>query len=309
MTETTTSHDHDHGLAEGNESRIRIALIITGLFLLAEVVGGFWSGSLVLLADAGHMLVDFLALGLAWIGFRVARRPADEKRSFGYHRFPVLAAYTNGLSLFFITAAIIYEAVNRIIEPPEDILGGVLLVVASAGLLANIVCYAILSLGKSQNINVRSAALHVLGDLLGSVAAIAASVIIMATGWKLIDPILSVAVCLLILHSAWKIVAKSGHILMQGTPDNIHLEELRAQILIDVPDLVDVHHIHVWELSEGKPVISLHARIRPEKNSVTILPQIKQALRNRFDLSHSVVQIEFGEESCPTDDDSSDTHG
>lgn len=304
MTESASpqpahGHGHSHGVDESNENRILWALIVTGLFLLAEVVGGFVSGSLVLLADAGHMLVDFLALLLAWIGFRIARMPPDEKRSFGYHRFPVLAAYTNGIALFFITVSISYEAVNRLIDPPEEILGGVLMGVAIAGLVANLVCYLLLTAGRSDNINVRSAALHVLGDLLGSVAAIAAAIIIMLTQWKPIDPILSVVVCLLILNSAWKIVSRAGHILMQGTPFGLDINEVQSQVKEAVPEVEDVHHIHVWELAEGKPIISLHARISKDENASEVLDRIKTTLREHFDLKHSVVQLEEHEVSCP----------
>lgn len=292
-------HGHSHNVEEGHEWRVQVALVITGLFLLAEVIGGFVAGSLVLLADAGHMLVDFLALGLSWLGFRIARRPPDPKRSFGYHRFPVLAAFTNGLALFFICAGIFYEAVDRLIQPPEQILSSVLLGVAIAGLVANVLCYVVLVGGESENINIKSAALHVLGDLLGSVAAIAAALIIMWTGWTPIDPILSVVVCILILRSAWKIVSQAGHILMQGTPPGLDVDNVKDKLLSSVPELDNIHHVHVWELTEGKPVISLHARLRDNVELSVVLPRIKAELRNQFDLDHSVVQVESSGDHCP----------
>jgi cobalt-zinc-cadmium efflux system protein len=298
-SEVHSHHDHGQSVDQGNETRVLVALCLTGLFLLVEVVGGILAGSLVLLADAGHMLVDFLALGLAWVGFRVARRPADQKRSFGYHRFSVLAAFVNGVALFFISAGITYEAVARLISPPEVILGDLMLGVAGAGLLINLICYLILTQKSSDNINVKSAALHVLGDLLGSVAAIAAAVIILFTGWTPIDPILSVLVCLLILRSAWVIVARAGHILMQGVPPGLDAEQLRVELRAAVPELSDVHHIHIWMLAESKPIVSLHAKVRESSDFSQVLIQIKQILCERFDLTHSAVQLEGEQQNCP----------
>jgi cobalt-zinc-cadmium efflux system protein len=195
----------------------RIALVLTATFMVVEVIGGILSGSLALLADAGHMLTDTMALTLAAVAFGVSARPADSKRSYGYHRFQILAAFVNGLSLLLIVGWILIEAVRRLISPP-DVMGKTMLIVASAGLLVNIVAFIILHGGDRENLNIRGAALHVAGDLLGSIAAIVAAIVIIFTAWMPIDPILSVVVALLILRSAWYLVKRSAHILLEGAP-------------------------------------------------------------------------------------------
>ena len=194
-------HHHTHSHADpsgGNEKRILWAMALTGSFMFAEVIGGILSGSLALIADAGHMLTDFAALALSWAAFRASRRPNDTKRTYGYHRFQVLAAFVNGLTMVLIVGWILFEAVRRLMEPVE-ILAGPMLVIAALGLVVNIIAFAILHSGAKENLNMQGAALHVLGDLLGSVGAIAAAGIILWTGWTPIDPLLSVLVALLIL--------------------------------------------------------------------------------------------------------------
>src|SRR5690606_38642777 len=195
---------HHH---ESDQRRVQIALVLTGLFMLVEVAGGLISGSLALLADAGHMLTDTMALLLAAVAFRVSARPADAKRSFGYHRFQILAAFVNGLTLLFIVGWILLEALQRFMDPPA-VTGGLMLGVAAAGLVVNLVVFAILHGGDQENLNIRGAALHVLGDLLGSIAAVSAAIVIMTTGWMTIDPLLSVLVAALILRSAWLLVKR-----------------------------------------------------------------------------------------------------
>ena len=207
IDKSATTDDHGHGHAhihsanEGNMRRVMIALVLTGTFIIVEVIGGIISGSLALLADAGHMLTDTMALALAAVAFHVSKRPPDGKLTYGYQRFQILAAFVNGLSLLAIVGWILFEAVNRVITP-RDILGETMLVVATAGLVVNLVSFIVLHTGDQENLNIRGAALHVAGDLLGSVAAIVAAVVIIYTGWTLIDPILSVAVAGLILRSA-----------------------------------------------------------------------------------------------------------
>ena len=210
----------DHGSSQDNVRRVQIALALTATFMVVEVVGGVISGSLALLADAGHMLTDTMSLALAALAFRVSSRPADARRSYGYHRFQILAAFVNGLSLLFIVGWILLEAVRRFVEPVE-VMGTTMLLVASAGLIINIVSFLMLHGGDRQNLNMRGAAMHVAGDLLGSLAAIVAALVIIQTGWMPIDPILSVAVAMLILRSAWQLVKRSGHILLEGAPTNI----------------------------------------------------------------------------------------
>ena len=191
------SHAHNNS----NMRRVTIALVLTGTFMVVEVIGGILSGSLALLADAGHMLTDTMALALAAVAFQVSKRPADTTLTYGYQRFQILAEFVNGLSLLFIVGWILYEAVNRFIAP-QEVMGETMLIVAVAGLVVNIISFTVLHGGDKDNLNISGAALHVAGDLLGSVAAIVAAVVIIYTGWMQIDPILSIAVAILILKSA-----------------------------------------------------------------------------------------------------------
>lgn len=271
-------------------------MVLTGGFMLVEVVGGVLSGSLALLADAGHMLTDFAALTLSWFAFRLGRRPADALRSYGWRRFEVLAAYTNGIALFAIAGWIVVEAARRFYEPVE-VMATEMLVVAVLGLLVNIASFRILSQGGAGhgNLNVRSAALHVMGDLLGSVAAIAAAGIIMATGWMPIDPILSVLVAVLILRSAWRIVAESGHILLEGTPPGIDPTQV-GRAVRGVDGVTDVHHVHTWSLTSERPLVTLHAVLTETADHTATLCDIQGVLLARFGIEHATVQIE--RESC-----------
>lgn len=288
------SHDHAPSVGDANEKRVLWALLLTGSFMIIEVVGGLLSGSLALLADAGHMLADTAALGLAWAAFRIAKRPHDTRRSYGYHRFQVLAAFINGLTLLLIVTWIVVEAVQRLIEPVE-VLGVPMLAVASAGLVVNIVAFAILHQGASENMNVQGAALHVLGDLLGSVAAIAAAVVILWTGWMPIDPLLSVLVALLILNSVWRLIRRSAHILLEGAPDWIDETELKAQLTAAVPAVESVHHLHVWMLTQEHPMITMHAQVSEAANHNEVLVAITRFLSERFAITHATIQIETGD--------------
>jgi cobalt-zinc-cadmium efflux system protein len=258
-----------------------------------EVAGGLISGSLALLADAAHMLTDAAALALAWVAFRIARRPADPKRSYGYHRGQVLAAFVNGAVLVAIVFWIFFEAVQRL-RAPVPVEGGLMLVVAALGLAVNIAAFLVLHGGDRQNLNLRGAAAHVLGDMLGSVAAIVGALVILWTGWTPIDPILSLLVGLLVLRSAWLVVRESAHILLEGTPAEIEPRDLRQALMNDIPDLEDVHHIHAWSLTSAMPLITLHAQVSDTADTQAVLKHIKQVLASRFGIDHSTVQIERG---------------
>lgn len=286
------THDHAHG-AGASERRIGLAALLTGLFMLAEVAGGTISGSLALIADAGHMLTDFAGLMLAWLGFRIARRPADRKRSYGYDRFGVLVAFANGLALFAIAGWIVVEAVHRI-NAPAPVLGGVMFWVALAGLGVNVLAFWLLQGGDHGNLNVRAAALHVIGDLLGSVAALGAAVVILTTGWTPIDPILSVVVAVLILGSAARIVRDAGHILLEGTPVGLDPREIEADLEASVPGVLDVHHVHAWSLSQDRPIVTLHARIATgDRAPEAITSAIKARLKATYGVDHTTVELEF----------------
>lgn len=290
-------HHHTHGAhshAQGaNERSVGLAALLTGAFMAAEVAGGLISGSLALLADAGHMLADFASLALAWYGFRLARRPADWRKTFGYDRFSVLIAFANGLTLFAIAAWILVEAWQRLNQPAE-VMGGLMLVVAGAGLLVNIAAFWVLMQGDRDNLNIRAAALHVMGDLLGSVAAIAAALVILATGWTPIDPILSALVALIILRSAWRVVGESSHILLEGAPAALDNRAVAEDLQAALPDVLDVHHVHAWSITQERPMITLHARLAEGADPGQLTAAIKQRLRERFSVDHATVEIEYG---------------
>lgn len=284
---------HLHGM--GNEKRVMFAMWLTGSFMVIEAVGGVISGSLALIADAGHMLTDTGALFLAFIATRLAKRPADGARSYGYARAEILAAFTNGLVMIGVVAWIFFEAVSRILSP-SPVMGLPMLVIAVAGLLINIVAFKLLH-GGEQTLNMRGAMVHVLGDMLGSVAAIAAALIIMGTGYTIADPVLSVLVALLILRSAVAIVRESAHILMEGTPEGAEGERIAGDLMANVEGLADVHHVHAWSLGSNRAVATLHASLAPGTDSGAALAAIKARLAAEFGIAHATVQIE--PENCP----------
>ena len=290
------SHDHHHSHGEkGNITRVQIALVLTGVFMIVEVIGGILSGSLALLADAGHMLTDTMALALAAFAFRVSSRPADSRRSYGYQRFQIIAAFVNGLSLLVIVGWILFEAVMRFIDPP-DVIGRTMLIVASAGLVVNIVSFLVLHGGDQENLNIRGAALHVLGDLLGSVAAIVAALVIIQSGWMPIDPILSVVVAMLILKSAWRLVKRSAHILLEGAPEWLDVGDMQGKIIAAVPDVAEIHHVHAWGLTPQHPMITMHIVLsRQLADPTPIVRSVKQVLKVEFAINHSTIEVEFGE--------------
>jgi cobalt-zinc-cadmium efflux system protein len=289
-------HRHGHDPAD-NERRVLLALILTGSFMVVEVIGGLAAGSLALLADAGHMLTDTLALALAFVAFRIGRWPQDARRTYGYHRFQVLAAFVNGLTLVAIVGWIAIEATRRLLDPVE-VMGGLMLAVAVTGLVVNLAAFAILHGGDRRNLNLRGAALHVLADLLGSVATIAAALVISFTGWMPIDPLLSLVVAVLIVRSAWMLLRRSGHILLEGAPDWPDEAELRDALVAAVPTVDEIHHVHVWMLTVERPLVTLHARVAPGVDQQEALHAIHRALAERFGIEHATVQIETAE-SCP----------
>ena len=282
----------EHANQKGDIKRVQIALALTGTFMLVEVAGGILSGSLALLADAGHMLTDTMALALSAVAFRMSSRPADAKRSYGYQRFQILAAFVNGLSLLVIVGWILFEAIQRILNPP-DVLGQTMLFVAAAGLVVNIVVFFVLHGGDRENLNMRAAALHVLGDLLGSVAAITAALVILTTGWMLIDPILSVGVALLIFRSAWHLVKRSGHILLEGAPEWLDVGEMQSKIVAGNPEVKEIHHVHVWGLTPQHPMLTMHVALKQMQADTTpTIRRIKELLKNEYGINHSTIEVE-----------------
>ena len=293
----------EHGI--DNRRRVRAALILTATFTLVEVAGGVLSGSLALLADAGHMLTDTLALGLALLAFRISARPADSKRSYGYHRFQTLAAFVNGLGLIAIVIWILVEAAGRVLNPPP-VAGGLMLVVAAAGLVVNLVAFLVLHGGDHENLNVRGAMLHVMGDLLGSLAAVAAAIVILLTGWLPIDPLLSVAVALLILRSAWDLIVRSAHILLEGTPEWLDVDRMQAKLVESVPEINGIHHVHVWGLTPQRLMLTMHVSVcerpdsdEPDRSATRIVRSIKGLLQSEFGILHSTIEVET--DACADD--------
>lgn len=281
---------HHHGTAN-NEVRLGIAAALTGVFMIAEVVGGVVSGSLALIADAGHMMTDFAALSLAWFAFRLARRPADWKRTFGFDRFQIIVAFANGIALFLIAGWIVVEAVNRLNAPsPVDSI--VMAAVAAAGLVVNVVSFLILHGADRDNLNIRGAALHVLGDLLGSIAALVAAVVIYFTGWTPADPILSVLVAVIILRSAWKVVTDSGHILLEGAPAGFDVDAVKTDLTSAIPGVERIHHLHAWSITQERCMVTLHAVIADEVTAVEAIAAIKQRLADRHMIDHATVEVE-----------------
>ncbi len=284
-----------HSNSNGNMRRVVLALILTGSFMVVEVIGGILSGSLALLADAGHMLTDTMALGLAAVAFHVSKRPADRKLTFGYHRFQILAAFVNGLSLLLIVGWILFEAVQRFLSPTE-VLGQTMLVVAGAGLVVNIAAFVILHGGDRDNLNISGAAIHVAGDLLGSIAAIVAALVIIKTGWMTIDPILSVAVAMLILKSAWVLVKRSAHVLLEGAPEWLDVEDMQRKIIAEMPGVSGIHHVHVWGLTPQDLMLTMHVCLEAEAADPTdTIRRVKDLLSRDYGIGHCTIELEVDE--------------
>lgn len=302
MTNHTAAHHHDHAghdhaghnhapAVHGNNERlVLIAFLLTAAFMVAEIIAGALSGSLALIADAGHMLTDAAALLLALLAFRLGRRASDAQRTFGYMRIEVVAGLVNALVLFALTAWIAFEAVQRFMAPHE-VLAGPMFVVAVLGLIVNIAVFLVLSRGDKEHVNMQGAMVHVLGDLLGSLAAIAAAIIIWLTGWMPIDPILSVFVSLLVLRSAWALFRSSLHILMEGTPGNVAVGDLGQTLTDQVQGLLAVQHVHVWSITSGKPVATLEIALAPGASAALVTQEVKAVLQSQYGIAHSTVEI------------------
>ncbi|AZO13290.1 MULTISPECIES: cation diffusion facilitator family transporter [unclassified Mesorhizobium] len=301
----SAGHSHGAGHVHGStdKNRVLVAACLTGGFMVAEAFGGLLTGSLALLADAGHMLADSIALGLAWYAFHLAGRPATGRLTYGFGRVKTLVAYTNGIAIFVIALWIVYEAWGRLMNP-APVLGGPMLVVAVAGLLVNIASFFVLHGGDRESLNMRGAILHVLGDLLGSAAAIAAALIILATGWTPIDPILSVLVSLLILSTAWSLMREAAHVLLEGVPASLDRDVIAKDIEGAVKGVREVHHMHVWSLDGTSNMATLHACLNDGVDPHVAVSAIKKRLAAKHGIDHATVEPEFGQ--CA---DSHDEHG
>jgi len=271
-------------------TRLVLVLVLTATFMVAEVVGGILSGSLALLADAGHMFTDVAALGLSVFAIGLSRRPPSARRTYGYVRFEILAALVNGAALLVISGLILVEAWGRLRAPPE-VDGAILLGVASAGLVVNTVGALLLHGHAHDNLNVRGAYLHVLGDLLGSAGAIVAGVVLLTTGWAPIDAITSVAIALLILFGAWRLVREASDVLLESAPAHVDLEALVAD-LSGIEGLEEVHDVHVWTLTSGFVALSAHGIIDDPTLHTRILDEVRTRMQSHG-IEHVTFQIEL----------------
>ena len=288
-------HHHGNGGSEGNRRRLALTLGLAAAYMLAEAVGGWLTGSLALLADAGHMLSDAAALGLSLFAMWIAQRPPTPRRTWGYHRTEILAALANGAALVAISFWVVAEAVERFRNPPE-VDAPVMVAIAVGGLVVNLIGLGILSGGRNESLNVRGAWLHVLTDALGSVQAIAAGVLIWAYGWQWADPVASILISLLVVWSAWHLLKETVGVLMEGTPAHIDLDEVR-NALAGLPGVCGVHDLHVWTITSGMEALSAHLVVVEETSTTTLLRQVQSSLHDRFGIHHATVQIE--PEPCP----------
>lgn len=285
-----THAKHDHG---GSRRRLIAVLALTASYMVAEAIGGWWTGSLSLLADAGHMLTDVAALGLALAAIWFSARPATPSKTFGYYRLEILAALINGVALVVIALLIFYEAYERWLSPPV-INARVLIAVASGGLIVNLICAWLLHGDHHQNLNLRGAWLHVIGDALGSVGAVVAGVLILGFGWHKADPLFSVAIGLLIIWSAWHLIRQSTNVLLEGTPAHINLTAVERAIL-ETGGVADVHDLHVWTITSGRDALSAHVIHRDWARPPELLKELRCKLRDQFHLDHLTIQMETAE--------------
>ncbi|TDF95782.1 cation diffusion facilitator family transporter [Paenibacillus piri] len=292
-------HDHHHGhghhhlpLSEGNRKGLTIALLITASIMLLEFFGGIATGSLALLSDSGHMLSDAASLALSLVAVWFAAKPASPSKTFGYFRFEILAALFNGVTLFIVAAVIMWEAYHRFLQPPA-VASGSMIIIAIVGLLANLLsAWSLMRKGDIRNnMNIRSAYLHVIGDALGSVGAIAAGLLMLAFGWYIADPIISVIVSLLILKSAWSLVSHTIHVLMEGTPAALNRDDVRME-LEQITGVIEVHDLHIWTITSSMDSLSCHLLVEDHQDSQGILQQAIQRLEDRFQIHHATIQIE-----------------
>lgn len=291
-------HEHGHhGARIHDEKLLGRAFFLIGGFMVVEIAGGVLTNSLTLLADAGHMFLDAMALGFSWYSLRLSRRSHDHNLSYGYHRYQVLAAFINGLTLMGLVGWILLEAYHRLMSP-EGMLPVPALVVATAGLVVNVVAFRWLHHAE-DNATVRSAALHVLGDLLGSAAAIVAALTVFLTGWPYADPLLALLIAAILGRGAWRVLSESAHILLEGVPEGIDLQEIRGTLTARVTGVEEIHHVHAWALTAEKPLVTLHATVSENADLSATTARIKAVLNDEFGIDHSTIQVEHG--PCPDD--------
>lgn len=274
-----------------NKRRILLAAILTTALMLAEAVAGVLTGSLALLADAAHMLTDSASLVLAYIAFRISERPATQRLTYGFDRIQIVAAYTNGLTVLLLALWIVIEAIGRL-RAPSPVLAGPMLAVAVAGLAVNVGAFRLLHGGDRSSLNLRGALVHVFGDLLGSLAAIAAALIILTTGWHPADPLLSLLVASILVRSGWTLLRDSGLLLLEGVPMHIDRNEVARELERSVAGLHEVHHMHIWSLDGRRTMATLHARLGSAAETEPTVAAIKGQLLAEHGIEHATVEVE-----------------
>lgn len=293
------AHEHGHGHLHGHEGgssfRVALSLVLTVLVFLAELIGGFWTHSLALQSDAWHVLTDVLALALTWLALQQARRKPTQNYTFGFHRTEVVAAFINGLTLFGITVWILVEAVHRFFVPVA-VRGREMFFIALIGLTANLLIALLLNHHAGENLNIRSAFLHVIGDALASVGVILAGLVVLRFHWYPADPLISVGISLVIIRSAYRLTGEALRILMEGTPPGLDLDEI-VHALAAVPGVKDVHDLHIWNITGNISALSMHVVVGPDQPDFQrILDACNRLLASRFGVFHSTIQLEC---SCP----------
>ena len=295
--------DHSAELRGAGKRSLALALVLIVGYMFVEVVGGLLSGSLALIADAGHMLTDAASIGLALAAMHFATRAASTRRTFGYHRLEILAALVNGLTLVGISIWVIVEAYQRFLDPPT-VQGGLVLGVGSVGLLVNVAAAWILHGSAKHSVNVEGALQHVIADLLGSVAVVVSGVLVWAFGWHLADPILSAFIGVLILVGSWRLLARVVHVLLEGTPDHVDIETLCTRMR-DVEGVTDVHDVHCWTLAPGYEALTAHVTVDPgrarEIAGDTVLDRLRHIAYHEFKLNHVTLQLEDTADRCNED--------
>jgi cobalt-zinc-cadmium efflux system protein len=289
------AHEHGHDLRQvhaGGGKDLLIALAITLLMMVAEVIGGLISNSLALLSDAGHMLIDNISLLLSFFAMKFATMPATGKKTFGFYRLEILAALINGITLVLISLYIIYEAYSRI-RHPQPVHGMLMLVIAVIGLLSNIIGAGVLMKHRHANLNIHGAFLHIMGDAAVSVGVIIGGIVILQTGWYLIDPLLSILISCVIIYGAWELLKESVNILLESVPSHINIESVAAEIAM-VEGVQEAYHIHVWTITSGVYALSAHVLIddRLVSGCRNVIDEIESLLSKKFNVFHSTIQIE-----------------
>ena len=284
---------HGHSHADRGKRRLGVVLLLTALYMVAEAVGGWMTGSLALLADAGHMLADVAALALALFAAWFSARPATPRKTFGYYRLEILAALVNGVALVVISLLILYEAYHRWAEP-QPVRSGAMMLVAIGGLVVNALCAYILHGHHEEDLNVRGAWLHVIGDALGSVGAIIAGALMLLWGWYAADPLFSALISLLIVWSSWNLIRESTNVLLEGTPAHINVRAVEEAIL-ETAGVEDVHDLHIWTITSGREALSAHVIHVGGISPPELLSELRNKLHTRFGVDHLTIQMETPE--------------